>query len=58
MSSLYHEPTTDTESISEEEFELDIRVQESGTTSQHEPEFRTTLQVPCETITIGIHRCC
>lgn len=58
MSSHYEEPTTDTESTSEEEFELDIRIQESITTSQDEPELRTTLQVPCATITLGIHQCC
>ena len=57
MFSPYDEPTTDTESTSEE-FELDIRIQESVTASQDEPEFRTTLQFPCDTITLGVHRCC
>ena len=57
MFSPYVEPTTETESTSEE-FELDIRIQESVTTSQDEPEFRTTLQVACDTITLGVHHCC
>lgn len=57
MFSPYVEPTTDTESTSEE-FELDIRIQESVAPSQDDPEFRTTLQVVCDTITLGVHRCC